>query len=55
MGNDGLKSPLRGKGSYVELVQDIVLEPKARPLVILPREIGINHPRRSVDALGLKS
>jgi hypothetical protein len=55
MGNDGLKSPPRGKGSHVELVNDVVLEGKAKPGIILPGELRINYPRGSVHALGLRS
>jgi hypothetical protein len=39
----------------VKLVQDIVLEREARPLVILPGEVGIYYLRGPMDALGLKS
>jgi hypothetical protein len=55
MGNDGIKGPFGGKGSYVELVKDIVPERRAAPGVILPGELGIDYLRRTVDAFGLKS
>jgi len=53
MGNDGIKGPFGGKGSYVELVKDIVPERRAAPGVILPGELGIDYLRRTVDAFGL--
>jgi hypothetical protein len=38
----------------VKFVDNIFLERKTKPMVVLPRETGVHHLRGAVDALGLE-
>ncbi len=55
MENDGIKSSFSREAPHVNLVDKVIPEGKAKPVLVFPRTTGIDDLGGTVNTLGLKS